>query len=146
MRLLAAMILLAAGQAFAGGVGHSDIPQISNVSTGTTVGITTNTSNRILRDKLIHSIIIDISGVSSGTVDVDVATDGTAGSARTLFTTNSITSDIQIYPRQSLSQPSGKGLAGDAMIPVIADKVNFWGSNANKTGVNVRAWIITIDE
>jgi hypothetical protein len=119
------MSLLLAGAVYAE-PDYADLPQISNVSTGGTTSVTTNETDVTLSG-YARAVVVDLSGVSSPTVDVDVATSGPFGS-RTILTTNSVTADTEY---RFVTE-----------IPIIAETLKAWGSNANKTGVHVRVQVI----
>ena len=137
--IISAILMFATASGLMAGTDLLYMGEISNVSTGGTTAVTTNTS--VAQDGYVESVYIDLSGVASPTVDVSVVTSGAAPS-RTILAVTSVTADTLYTVRSPIVNTAGSAISNQGdKIPLAQEAIKAWGSSANKTGVNVRVWI-----
>lgn len=137
--IIAAILSLATSGGVMAGTDVIDMGQISNVSTGGSIAVTTNTS--VAQDGYVEWVYVDLSGYASPTVNVSVVTSG-ASPSRTILAVTSLTADTLYTVRAPIVNTAGSAISNQGdKIPLAQDAIKAWGSSPNSTGVNVRVWI-----
>jgi len=138
--IISAILMLATASGLMAGVDPIDMGQISNVSTGGTTAVTTNTS--VAQDGYVENVYVDLSGYASPTVNVSVVTSGALPS-RTILAVTSVTADTLYTVRAPIVNTAGSAISNQGdKIPLAQDAIKAWASSANSTGVNVRVYLI----
>jgi len=122
-----------------------DMIKLSMTAVTNATAATTNTSP-VQVDGSLEMIILDFTGGTMTTVDVDIVTspDCGLGPARTLFTKDDITNDSPFYIRAEPDSITGTNLVnrGTVKIPLLRDKLQLKAYAAWTTGIVVNAYVI----
>ena len=140
---LGAACVLVTGAAFAG---DPDMPPpfvFSNVTTGSVASVTNDSP--IAVDGWVEAIVVDLSGASSPTVDVDVVTvssDG-LGVSRTILSIDDITADA-VYPvRDIAATTAGVDISNvPVKIPLLRSLIRVTMQGANVTNINAKVYVV----
>jgi len=136
--LIIAAGVLFATSAFAGSISGIELSVTAATNAAATTASTDTSSRRI--SGWVDTIILNLSGYASPTVDVDVVTLGGSvggtGSQRTLLSFDSVTTTNGIYPvRDIVTTTAGGDIANTpAYLPLINDRVQLKVYDCNTNG------------